>query len=101
LGRVLDNEFSSKVLDKLEPGKVYILLVSLNYEVDGIVKGSSPMKSIIITRSINCKLILDRIQRELRRFEYEYDLEDYSGDSFVGWKEWLSIEEYAATNKKS
>jgi hypothetical protein len=56
------------------------MLVSLKSEVDGIVKGSSPMKSIFISRSICCKLILvvqkqavaihclSRIQRELIRF---------------------------------
>jgi hypothetical protein len=99
---VFGNVFSSNVLDKLMSEKVYRMLVSVKYEVVGIVKGSSPMKSIMITSSISCKLILERIQRELRRFENEYDLEYYSGDCFVGWKEWLSNEEIVAgiNNKK-
>jgi hypothetical protein len=79
--------FSSNVLDKLISGKVYRMLVSVKYEVDGIVKGGSPMKSIMITTTISSKLILERIQRELIRFEYEYNLEEYSADCFVGWKE--------------
>lgn len=60
------------------------------------------MKSIMITSSINSKLILERIQRELRRFEIEYDLDEYTSDCFIGWKEWLSKEEYAEglSNKK-
>jgi hypothetical protein len=45
--------------------------------VDGIVKGSSPIKSIMITRTISSKSILERIQRELIRFEDE--LKAYSG----------------------
>jgi hypothetical protein len=65
-------------------GNIYRMLVSVKYEKDGIVKVSSPMKSIMITSSISSKLILKRIQRELRRFEYEYELEDYSGECFVG-----------------
>ena len=99
---VLGMVFTSNVLDRLKSGKVYRMLVSLKYEVDGFVKGSSLMNSVMITSSTSCKLILEWIQRELRRFEDEYDLEDYSGDCFVGWKEWLSSEDYAAgvTNKK-
>jgi hypothetical protein len=78
------------------------MLVSVKYEMDGIVKGSSPMKSTMIGAKINCLHILKRIQRELQRFESEYELEIYSADCFLGWKEWLSKEEYAAglTNKK-
>ena len=78
------------------------MLVSVKYEKDGIVKGSSPMKSIMITSRISYKLILERIQIELIKFENEYELEDYSGDCFVGWKEWISNEDYAKglTNKK-
>ena len=87
--------FTSNILEKLNEDKIYRMLVSLKYEVDGIVKGSSPMRSIMITRSINCKLILERIQQELIRFEDEYELQNYSGDCFVGWKEWLSSEDYA------
>jgi hypothetical protein len=87
--------FRGNVLNKLEKGKVYRMLVSLKYEVDGIVKGSSPMKSTMIGANINCVHILSKIHRELQRFESEYDLENYSGDCFVGWKEWLSIDEYA------
>lgn len=65
---VFGNVFSSNVLDKLMSGKVYRMLVSVNYEVDGIVKGSTQIKSIMITSTINSKLILERIQRELIRF---------------------------------
>lgn len=79
MGGAIENEFRSKVLATLEAGKVYRLLVSLKYEVNGIVKGSSPMKSLMLTSGISSKLILERIQRELRRFEYEYELEEYSG----------------------
>lgn len=62
------------------------MLVSEKYEQDGIVKGSSPMNSIMITSRISCKLILERIQRELIRFEVEYDLEDYIGDCLLDKK---------------
>jgi|ERR1700688_861279 len=86
-------KFSSNVLNKLEKGKVYRMLVSVKYEMVGIVKGSSPMKSTMIGVNINCLHILRKIQRELQRFESEYELENYTGECFVGWKEWLSIEE--------
>jgi len=81
---VLGKSFTSNILDKLNPEKIYRMLVSVKYEKDGIVKGSSPMKSIMITSRISCKLILERIQIELIKFENEYELEDYSGDCFVG-----------------
>jgi hypothetical protein len=61
-------------------GKIYRLLVNLKYEMNGSVKGSSPMKSILSTIKIsirmssNSNLILERIQRELIKFEEEYDL---------------------------
>jgi hypothetical protein len=71
------------------------MLVSVKYEMGGIVKGSSPMKSTMIGANINCVHIISKIQRELQRFEIEYELEDYSGECFVGWKEWLSNEEFA------
>jgi hypothetical protein len=98
----LANVFSSQVLAKLQEGKVYRILVSLKYEVDGIVKGSSPMKSILITRNISSSLIIERIKTELIKFEEEYKIELYNGECFVGWKEWLSTEEFAqgVTNKK-
>jgi len=89
---VLIKRFSSNVLNKLEKGKVYRMLVSVKYEKGGIVKGSSPMKSTMIGANINCLHLISKIQRELRRFEIEYELENYSGDCFVGWKEWLSHE---------
>lgn len=41
---VLIKRFSSNVLNKLEKGKVYRMLVSVKYEVDGIVKGTSNKK---------------------------------------------------------
>jgi hypothetical protein len=37
---------------------------------------------------------MERIKNELRRFEMEYNLENYFGEVFVGWKEWLNEEEY-------
>ena len=80
----LVNVFRSSVLEKLMGGKVYRMLVSLKYVVDGKVMGCSPMKSIMVTRSISSKLVLERIEVELRRFENEYNLDDYSGDCFVG-----------------
>lgn len=59
------------------------------------------MKSIMITSRISCKLNLERIQRELRRYEQEYELE-YSTGEILGWKEWHSNEESAKgiSNKK-
>ena len=37
---------------------------------------------------------MERIKNELRRFEVEYNLENYYGEVFVAWKEWLSEIEY-------
>lgn len=99
---IIQNDLNSKVLGKLDSGKIYRALITEKYKENGIIKGSTPMKSIMITSSINSKLILERIQRELRRFEIEYDLDEYTSDCFIGWKEWLSKEEYAEglSNKK-
>jgi len=99
---VLIKIFSSKIINKLEKGKIYRMLVSVKYEMDGIIKGGSPMNSTMIGSNINCLHILRKIQRELQRFESEYELENYSGDCFVGWKEWLSNEDFCkgVTRKK-
>jgi hypothetical protein len=40
--------FSSNVLNKLEKGKVYRMLVNVKDEMFGIVTGSSPLKSTMI-----------------------------------------------------
>ena len=92
--KYFEERFTEMILEKLEEGKIYRMLITVKYEEDGEIKGSTPMRSVMITKSISVYLILDRIQRELRKFEYEYNLEDYTGECYVGWKEWLSNEEF-------
>ena len=64
------------------------------------------MNSTMIVSNINCLHILRKIQRELQRelqrLESEYELENYSSDCFVGWKQWLSNEDFCKgiTTKK-
>jgi len=97
-----EDRFKEMVLDKLEEGKIYRMLITVKYEEEGVIKGSTPMRSVMITKTISGYLILDRIQRELRKFEYEYNLEDYTGECYVGWKEWLSKEDFVegVSNRK-
>ena len=100
--KYFEDRFKEMVLDKLELGKIYRMLITVKYEEDGEVKGSTPMRSVMITKTISGYLILDRIQKELRKFEYEYNLENYTGECYVGWKEWLSKEDFVegVTNRK-
>jgi hypothetical protein len=85
--------FKNKVLAKLAPDKIYRILITVKYIEDGIMKGSTPMTSIQINNKISGFLLIERIKNELRRFEMEYDLENYYGEVFVGWKEWLNDKE--------
>ena len=62
--------------------------------MDGQNKGSSPMKSIIITKKINTYFVLQRFKMALNNFESEYQLSNYYGECFVCWRVWLSKDEY-------
>ena len=98
LNDALSKEFECKlkknVLDLLEEGKTYSVLLQVTYIMDGPLKGSSPMKSIIITKNINTYFVLQRFKIALNNFESEYQLSDYYGECFVCWREWLSKEDY-------
>lgn len=101
--RILEERFKDNVLNKLEENKIYRMLISVKYEENGNINGSGlhqPMKSIMINHRMNSLLILERIQRDLRKFEYEYNIMDYSGLCYIGWKEWLSVDDYNNKNKK-
>jgi hypothetical protein len=86
--------FKNKVLAKLAPDKIYRILITVKYIEDGIMKGSTPMTSMQINRNISGFLLIERIKNELRRFEMEYNLDDYYGEVFVGWKEWLNEKDF-------
>jgi hypothetical protein len=53
LSKDSEAKFKNNVLDLLEEGKTYSVLLQVTYVTDGPAKGSSPMKSIIITKNIN------------------------------------------------
>lgn len=89
---------TNNIFTRLEGEKVYRLLLTVKYESDGFVRGSSPMVAIMITKNIESFLVLDRIKRELLRFKYEYNLENFSGECYLGWQKWLSEEEYKKEN---
>lgn len=86
--------FNKNVLALLEKGKIYSILLQVVYVTEGEVKGSSPMKSIIITKNINTYFVIQRIKMALNNFESEYQLSDYFGKCYVCWREWLSKEDY-------
>jgi hypothetical protein len=61
---------------------------------EGVMKGSSPTVALHINKNINVFLLMERIKTELRHFEYEYSLNDYFGEVYIGWKEWINDNEY-------
>lgn len=75
--------FKNKVLDQLDEGRTYSILLYVKYIHEGVPKASTPMKSIIITKNINIYLVLQRIRYALSQFENEYQLSNYSGKCFV------------------
>jgi hypothetical protein len=77
--------FKKNVLDLLEDGKIYSVLLQVSYVSEGQVKGSSAMKSIIITKNINIYNVIHRfkITITINKFIAEYELSNYSGKCFV------------------
>jgi hypothetical protein len=78
----LKNNLKIKILDKdkLEVGKIYIMLLLEKYISEGEMKRSTPtVFNQINKKNISLLLLMARIQTELRRFEYEYGLDDYYG----------------------
>jgi hypothetical protein len=51
LSEEIEVRFQKNVLDLLEDGKIYSVLLQISYINEGQVKGSSAMKSIIITKT--------------------------------------------------
>ena len=94
LSEEIDVRFKKNVLDLLEDGKIYSVLLQVSYISEGQVKGSSPMKSIIITKNINIYNVIQRFKIAINKFIDEYELSNYSGKCFVCWREWLSKEDY-------
>jgi hypothetical protein len=86
--------FEQNVIDVLAPSKCYSILLIVKYLSDGQSKASTPMKSIIITKSIQIGLLFERFKMALNQFEREYQLDNYMGNCFICWREWLSNEDY-------
>lgn len=83
LSEEIDVRFKKNVLDLLEDGKIYSVLLQVSYISEGQVKGSSPMKSIIITKNINIYNVIQRFKIAINKFIDEYELSNYSGKCFV------------------
>jgi hypothetical protein len=106
LTKDIEARFNKNVLDLLEDGKTYSILLQVSYISDGAIKGSSPIKSIIITKKINSKFVLQRFKIAINKFVNEYQVQDLDGKCFVccryWWvayatkpsREWLSKEDY-------
>jgi hypothetical protein len=94
LNKEIENNFKINVLQKLEDGKTYSLLLFIVYIDDGVKKGASPMKSIIISNKINTHLVLQRIKMAVAQFESSYQLNNYWGQCFGCWREWLNKDDY-------
>ena len=64
----------NRLIRDLENDKLYSLLVNIYYLENGQTKGTSPMKSIIITGDSNVSLIAQNINNALIRANNEYSL---------------------------
>jgi hypothetical protein len=83
LSEEIEVRFKKNVLDLLEDGKIYSVLLQISYINEGQVKGSSPMKSIIITKNIDVYNVIQRFKIAINNFIDEYELVDCSGKCFV------------------
>ena len=92
--KYFEDIFNKNVLGLFEKGKIYSMLLQVVYVTEGEVKGSSPMKSIILNKNINSYLVIQKIKIALQNFESEYQLSNYFGKCYVCWREWLSDEDY-------
>ena len=83
LSEEIDVRFKKNVLNLLEDGKIYSVLLQVSYISEGQVKRSSPMKSIIITKNINIYNVIHRFKIAINKFIDESELSNYSGKCFV------------------
>ena len=72
----LMNIFKSNVIDRLDDGTSYSMLINVVYSGDGIIKGTSPIKSIILTKNSDLVLISRTILNSLHKCSREYNIKN-------------------------
>lgn len=101
---VLKSAINSCLLSQFESGKLYTILINIIYVENGVIRGSTPMKSIIITAESNVsfhrlpKAAGKIIQNKIIRASNEYNFIDQSCQVQVIWRQWLRDEEYSNLN---
>ena len=81
-------------MKELESDKLYSILVNIYYLDLGQPRGTSPMKSIIITGDSNVTLIGQNIYNALIRANNEYSLPESETMVQIIWRPWLADEDY-------
>ena len=84
-----------KLLSQLNEDDFYAILVNIQYVVNGSLKGTSPINSIIITGNANHELIAEKIYNGLRKAYYSYDMESEGSIVTVHWRNWIPTDKYA------
>ena|ERR1700678_1284882 len=84
--KILMSRIKDRFMNQLDSLKLYALLINLQYITDGRVKGSSPMKSIIITGRSNISLIAANIHSALNKSYNEYGMDKEDTIVRVFWK---------------
>lgn len=83
---ILISRINTVLMIRLEKNKIYSLLVNLFYFEKGVGFGTSPMKSIIISKDSNTMLIARIIVNAIIRASNEYDIIGSECDVHVLWR---------------
>nr|QWO71460.1 DNA polymerase [Termitomyces sp. T132]QWO71465.1 DNA polymerase [Termitomyces sp. T8] len=93
--KILINRLKDNLISQLEEGKIYSILLNMSYLKNGVNVGISPMKSMIITATVNLNLLGHNIINAIILKSQEYEVQGDSCNINIYWREWLRDDEYS------
>nr|QWO71469.1 DNA polymerase [Termitomyces titanicus] len=93
--KILINRLKDNLISQLEEGKIYSILLNMSYLKNGVNVGISPMKSMIITPTVNLNLLGHNIINAIILKSQEYEVQGEYCNININWREWLRKEEYS------
>jgi hypothetical protein len=91
----LSQRIKDNLLIKLNKNDIYATLINIQYNNNGVLTGTSPLNSFIITRNANPDLIAEKIHFGLTKTYYSYDIESEGSIVSAHWRNWLSEDQYS------
>ena len=91
---LLHARISERLLVKLDPNKIYAIIMNVSYVNNGVLSGLSPIKSLIVSGNSNVKLIGQNILNGVNKVLNEYNIDDDKCVVTLYWRPWISDSEY-------